>query len=93
MKKNEFMNVNQSQYSIIKSFNLDNQIIFNQITPKIKVKNILFPKKDEFGIISIFDNKSCWEWKIFSKINMAYTFFNDPLINSYLSFNLNSEDE
>ncbi len=50
MKKNEFMNVNQSQYSIIKSFNLDNQIIFNQITPKIKVKNILFPKKDEFEI-------------------------------------------
>ena len=91
MKKNEFMNVNQSQYSLIKSSNLDNQIIFIQISPIINVKNILFTKNDEFEIISQFDDKNNKKGKIFSKINRTYTFFDDPLIDSYLSVNLNSE--
>ena len=74
MKKNEFMNVNQSQYSLIKSSNLDNQIIFIQISPIINVKNILFTKNDEFEIISQFGDKNNKKGKIFSKINRTYTF-------------------
>jgi hypothetical protein len=70
---------------------LDNQIIFIQISPIINVKNILFTKNDEFEIISQFDDKNNKKGKIFSKINRTYTFFDDPLIDSYLSVNLNSE--
>ena len=90
MNENQFMNLNQSQNILIKSSNKDNQIIFIQFSPIINIKNIITTKNDKFEIISQFNNK-IQKGKIYSKKNRTYTFFDDPLIDSFLSLNINHE--
>ena len=91
-EENKFINVSQSQNSIIKSSNLENKIILIQFSPIFDIKNNLNSNNDEFTIISqLNDNNNIQKGKIFSQQNRTYALFDDPLIDSFLSININSE--
>ena len=90
---NDFMNVNHSQTNIIKSSEIENKYILIQFSPIINLKNSINSINDEFTILSQFDinNNNIQKGKLFSKQNRTYAFYDDPLIDSYLSININSE--
>ena len=90
MKENEFINGNNSQFILIKSSNEENKTIFVQISPIIDIDNIINSNNDKFEIVSQFDNNN-QKGKIFSQYNRTYTFFDDPLIDSFLSLDIKSE--
>ena len=93
LKGNEFMTTSsKSQNYLIKSSNKENQIIFVQISPIINIKNNITSENDEFEAISQFKNQN-QKGKIFPKINRTYALIDDPLIDSYISFNLNQENQ
>ena len=93
LKGNEFMTTSsKSQNYLIKSSNKENQIIFVQISPIINFKNNITSENDEFEAISQFKNQN-QKGKIFPKINRTYALIDDPLIDSYISFNLNQENQ
>ena len=89
--ENQFININQSQNSLIKSSDTENKFILIQFSPVINVKNIINSNNDEFGILSQLNDNNIQKGKIFSQQNRTYVLFDDPLIDSYLSTNINSE--
>ena len=90
MNEDKFIKVFNSQYTLIKPSGKDNKIILIEFSPIIDIKNNINIKDDEFSIISQLD-KNIQKGKIFSKENRTYVLFNDALIDSFLSINLNSE--
>ena len=86
-----FINMDKSQNSLLKSSIKENKNILIQFSPIIDAKNIINAKNDQFSIISQFDNNNIQKGKIYSKQNRTYSYFDDPLIDSFLSVNMNSE--
>ena len=90
--EDKFIKIIKSQNSLIKSSGKENKNILIQFSPIININNIINAKNDEFSIISQFDN-NIQKGKIFSKQNRTYALFTDPLIDSYLSIDINSETQ
>ena len=90
---NTFFKINYSQTNIVKSSDNENKNILIQFSPIINLKNSINSINDEFTILSQFDinNNNIQKGKLFSKQNRTYAFYDDPLIDSYLSININSE--
>ena len=89
--ENQFYNMSQSKNSLIKSSGLENKIILIQFSPVIDAKNIINSNNDEFALISQLNDNNIQKGKIFSQQNRTYALFDDPLIDSFLSTNINSE--